>query len=113
MTMDLFPRSSDSDSAFDKDTLIDEMQEKIGGLLQCGQELAEARNEIAALQDRLANHEQQLVADLDDPVRVRLALDQTPQELVFPQQVLGLQEVDPQDPLGRHTHTHTRHKTLV
>lgn len=37
--------------------------------------------------------------DLDEPVGVRLALDEPPEELVFAQQVLGLDEVDPQDAL--------------
>lgn len=42
---------------------------------------------------------EELRPHLDDSVRVRLALNQPAQELVLSQQFLGLQEVDPQDPL--------------
>ena len=49
-----------------------------------------------------------LGADLQDPVRVRLGLDQTPQELVLSLQVLGLQEVDPENPLRRYTSSSSR-----
>lgn len=44
---------------------------------------------------------EELSPDLDDSVRVWLAFDEPSQELVFTQQVLGLDEVDPQDPLRR------------
>ena len=47
-----------------------------------------------------------LGADLQDPVWVRLGLDQTPQELVLPLQVLGLKEMDSQNPLQRYTTNH-------
>lgn len=47
---------------------------------------------------------EELVPDLDDSVRVRLAFDEPAQELVFTQQVLGLQEVDPQDALMTRSH---------
>lgn len=58
---------------------------------------------VEALLDRLAL--EQLVTDLQHPVRVRLALYEPPQELILPFQVQSLQEVDPQDPLqGRSVH---------
>lgn len=44
---------------------------------------------------------EELSPDLDDSVRVRLAFDEPSEELVFTQQVLGLDEVDPQDALRR------------
>ncbi len=43
----------------------------------------------------------QLRTDLDDSIRVGLAFNQPSEELVFTQQVLGLDEVDPQDALMR------------
>lgn len=52
---------------------------------------------VDALVDDLAL--EGLRPDLDDPVRVRLPFDQTAQHLVLAQQVLGLDEVDPQDGL--------------
>ena len=45
---------------------------------------------------------EQLVADLQDTIRVRFSHDQPSQELVFALQILSLQEVNPQDPLGGH-----------
>lgn len=56
---------------------------------------------MEALLDRLALEE--LVADLQHAVRVRLALDQASEKFVLPFQVQGLQEVDPQDPLPEAT----------
>ena len=56
---------------------------------------------MQALLHRLAL--EQLVADLQDTVRVRLALDQTAQKCVLPFQILSLQEVNPQDPLCAET----------
>lgn len=56
---------------------------------------------VDGLVDDLALEE--LGPDLDDSVRVGLAFDQSPEELVFTQQVLGLDEVDPQDALRRQT----------
>ena len=47
-----------------------------------------------------------LGADLQDPVRVRLGLNQTPQELVLPLKVLGLKEMDSENPLPRYTANH-------
>lgn len=44
---------------------------------------------------------EELGPHLDDAVGVGLAFDQPSQELVFAQQVLGLDEVDPQDALRR------------
>lgn len=55
---------------------------------------------MEALLDRLAL--EQLVADLQDAVRVGLALDQPAQKFILPLQILSLQEVNPQDPLWRH-----------
>lgn len=52
---------------------------------------------VEALLDRLAL--EQLVTELQHAVRVRLSLDEAPQELILPFQVQSLQEVDPQDPL--------------
>lgn len=54
---------------------------------------------MEALLDRLAL--EQLVADLQDAVRVGLALDQPSQKFILPLQILSLQEVNPQDPLWR------------
>lgn len=42
---------------------------------------------------------EELVPDLNGPVRVGLAFDEPTKELVFSQQVLGLEEVDPQHTL--------------
>lgn len=42
---------------------------------------------------------EELRPHLDDSVRVRLAFNQPPKELVLPQKLLSLQEVDPQNPL--------------
>lgn len=42
---------------------------------------------------------EELRPHLDDSVRVRLAFNQPPKELVLPQELLSLQEVDPQNPL--------------
>lgn len=42
---------------------------------------------------------EELRPHLDDSIRVWLSLNQPAQEFVFTQQFLGLQEVDPQDPL--------------
>lgn len=42
---------------------------------------------------------EELRPHLDDSIRVWLALNQPAQEFVLTQQFLGLQEVDPQDPL--------------
>lgn len=44
---------------------------------------------------------EELGSHLDDSIRVGLAFDQPPEELVFTQQVLSLDEVDPQDGLRR------------
>lgn len=44
---------------------------------------------------------EELGSHLDDSIRVGLAFDQPPKELVFAQQVLSLDEVDPQDALRR------------
>lgn len=52
---------------------------------------------METLLHRLAVEE--LVADLQHAVRVRLALDQASEKFVLPFQVQGLQEVDPQDSL--------------
>ena len=52
---------------------------------------------VDVLFDDLALEE--LFANLDDPIRVRLALDQPSQELVLANQFLGLKKVDPQDAL--------------
>ena len=59
MTSGLFPLSSGSEGSVDKDTLIDEMQEKIGELLKCNQDLCEANNQIEALKEQLAQNEKQ------------------------------------------------------
>lgn len=58
---------------------------------------------IEALLHHLAVED--LVADLQDAVRVGLALDQPAQKRVLPFQILGLQEVDPQDSLWRRRHS--------
>jgi len=42
---------------------------------------------------------EELRPDLNDSIRVRLAFDQPSQELVLTQQVLGLDEMDPQNAL--------------
>lgn len=52
---------------------------------------------VDSLMDDFALEE--LRPHLDDSVRVWLALNQPAQEFVLTQQFLGLQEVDPQDPL--------------
>lgn len=48
---------------------------------------------MKALLNRLAV--EQLVADLQDAVGVRLALDQPSQKFILPLQILSLQEVNP------------------
>lgn len=52
---------------------------------------------VDVLFDDLALEE--LFANLDDPIWVRLALDQPSQELVLANQFLSLKEVNPQDAL--------------
>ena len=59
MTSGVFPLSSGSEGSVDKDTLIDEMQEKIGELLKCNQDLCEANNQIEALKEQLTQNEKQ------------------------------------------------------
>lgn len=61
---------------------------------------------MEALLHRLAL--EQLVADLQDAIGVGLALDQTSEKFILPLQVLGLQEVNPQDSLCRHAEQRVR-----
>lgn len=44
---------------------------------------------------------EQLVADLQDAIGVRFALDQPTEKFIFPFQILSLQEMNPQDSLRR------------
>lgn len=74
-----FPIYSDYSESVDKDTLIDEMQAKIGELLKVNQDLCEAKNEIEILRDDLSNQKQLLttqrdeyesrIADLEDTIK--------------------------------------------
>lgn len=49
----MFPISSDSNDGIDKDTIIDQMQEKFGELLKENQELYSAKNQLNALKDKI------------------------------------------------------------
>ena len=44
---------TDSSGSIDKDTLIDEMQTKIGELLRVNQELCTAKNQIETLKENI------------------------------------------------------------
>lgn len=71
MSGTLFQLSSGSD--VDKDTLIDEMQEKIGELLKCNQDLCDARNQNEILKEQIAQMQKQFKIEkiaLEDEIAV-------------------------------------------
>ena len=67
-----FPISSDYSESVDKDTLIDEMQNKIGELLKVNQDFCEAKNEMETMRENL-NQQQQLLETQRDEYEVQLA----------------------------------------